>query len=371
MGFKVFLLHSVLLLELEVLLPQGVDGVNHDLDQLDLGVSETALVGDVISVSSLTAGLSLGAAGLDIELLAPGLELVHGLSGPAGEIHVDGGPHACAQVGGARVDVSVLLGAGVILASLSLDGSSDSSDAAGEASEDTLDISSLLHGDDAGLVLLVDPHEEGLGGVVEDSTALGPVTLHTSDSQVAVSGDEEEVVIHKLLPDGLVHAGEGVVGASEVTSQVLQGGGESLLEVNSLLLGDSGGETESVNIATNTDTGRVDGHISTNVAHDLLGVHVGGVLGIGGDSMIFLNDGVKDLREVLIGVPVPSVDAAVLVVELNGASAGLGDGEAAGLGLDVLYLVPFFLGHVLGDQGVGGLDDGKFSGHDWLRFLFT
>ena len=46
-----FHLHSVLLLELEVLLPQGVDGVNHDLDQLDLGVAETVLVGDVISVA--------------------------------------------------------------------------------------------------------------------------------------------------------------------------------------------------------------------------------------------------------------------------------------------------------------------------------
>ena len=44
-------LHSVLLLKLEVLLPQGVDGVNHDLDQLDLGVAETVLVGDVIGVT--------------------------------------------------------------------------------------------------------------------------------------------------------------------------------------------------------------------------------------------------------------------------------------------------------------------------------
>ena len=41
----------VLLLELEVLLPQSVDGVNHDLDQLDLGVAEAVLVGDVISVA--------------------------------------------------------------------------------------------------------------------------------------------------------------------------------------------------------------------------------------------------------------------------------------------------------------------------------
>ena len=41
----------MLLLELEVLLPQGVDGVNHDLDELDLGVSEPVLVRDVVGVS--------------------------------------------------------------------------------------------------------------------------------------------------------------------------------------------------------------------------------------------------------------------------------------------------------------------------------
>ena len=44
-------LHAVLLLELEVLLPQGVDAVNHDLYQLHLGVAEPVLVGDVVSVT--------------------------------------------------------------------------------------------------------------------------------------------------------------------------------------------------------------------------------------------------------------------------------------------------------------------------------
>ncbi len=44
-------LQAVLLLELEVLLPEGVHAVNHDLDQLHLGVAETVLVGDVIGVT--------------------------------------------------------------------------------------------------------------------------------------------------------------------------------------------------------------------------------------------------------------------------------------------------------------------------------
>ena len=44
-------LHAVLLLPLKILGPQGVDGVNHNLDQLDLGVSKTVLVGNVISAA--------------------------------------------------------------------------------------------------------------------------------------------------------------------------------------------------------------------------------------------------------------------------------------------------------------------------------
>ena len=41
----------MLLLELEVLLPESVDSVNHDLDKLHLGVAETVLVRDVIGVA--------------------------------------------------------------------------------------------------------------------------------------------------------------------------------------------------------------------------------------------------------------------------------------------------------------------------------
>ena len=41
----------MLLLELDVLLVEGVDTVDHGLDKLDLGVAETVLVGDVVGVA--------------------------------------------------------------------------------------------------------------------------------------------------------------------------------------------------------------------------------------------------------------------------------------------------------------------------------
>ena len=44
-------LHSVLLLQFKILLPEGIDTINHGLDELNLRVSKTVLVGNVIGVS--------------------------------------------------------------------------------------------------------------------------------------------------------------------------------------------------------------------------------------------------------------------------------------------------------------------------------
>jgi len=351
----------VFLLPFKILLVQGVDTVNHGLDKLDLGVSQSVLVGDVIGVSSLATRLTAGATGLDGELLAPGLELVNALLGPSGEVDVDGGPHASAQVGGAGVDVAELLGQLEVLARLSLDAVTDSLDATGEPLEDTLDVTALLHGDDPGLILLIDPDKEGLGLVVEDATALGPVTLHASDLQVGVTRHEEEVVVDKLLADLLVHASQGVVGTSQVTFEPLEGSGDKLLNTNTLFLGNSGGKAESLDGAADTDPDGVDWDFGVDVSVDLGGVHVGDMLEVSGESVVLADQRVEDIGEVNVGVLVSGVDAAVLVVELNSASNGLGQGEARGLGDDSSELVPFLLGDVLGSQRVGGLDVGELG----------
>jgi hypothetical protein len=102
--------------------------------------------------------------------------------------------------------------------------------------------------------------------------------------------------------------------------------------------------------------GRLDWGLRVDVALDLGDVHVGAVAELRRKSVVLQNDGLKDLLEVLIGVLVTGVDAAVLVVKLNGASDGLAEGEAGGLGLDILQLLPQFRGDVLGNQALGRLD---------------
>jgi len=349
-GLVLGYLHAVLLLELQVLLVEGVDTVNHGLDKGDFGVTQSMLVGNVVGVASLSTRFTTGSTGLDGQLLAPGLECWQTLLGPAWQVNVDRGPHASAQVGWAGVDVAKLGGDLEVLARLSLDRVLHSLDATCQSLKDALDVTTLLHGDDAELILLVDPDKEGLGVVVEDATALGPVTLHTSNLQVGVTRHEEEVVVDELLADLLVHASQGVVGTSQVTIEPLQGSGDKLLNTDTLVLGDSGGETESLDGTANTDPDGVDWDLGVDVSVDLGGVHVGNMLEVGWESVVLADQGVEDISEVDVGVLVTSVDAAVLVVELNSASNGLGQGEARGLGDDSAELVPFLLGDVLGHQ---------------------
>merc|ERR1719168_298196 len=198
-------LHAVLLLQFKILLPEGVDTINHGLDKLNLRVSKTVLVGNVVGVSSLATRFTTGTTGLETHAITPGLQSINGVLGPSGKVNVDRGAHASTQVGGARVDVTEFGGDLEVLARFGLDGVSDSLDTSGEAFKDTLDVTALLHGNDTELILLVDPDKESFVLVVEDTTAFGPVTLHTSDLQVGVTRDEEEVIIDELLTDALFH----------------------------------------------------------------------------------------------------------------------------------------------------------------------
>merc|ERR1719319_250087 len=349
------------LLVLLVLLPQGVDTVNHLLDQLNLGVSEPVLVGDVVGVSGLATRLSASSTGLQVQLLAASLQLVNAVLGPARQVNVDRGPHASTKVGGAGVDVTELLAKAEVLARLSLDRVLDSLDTLGQPAEHLPDSTSLLHGDDTELILLVDPDEEGLLSVVEDATALGPVALHAGNSQVPVSRHKQEMVVNKLLANLLVHSSQGVVLSSKVSREGLDSVGHQLLNSNTLILGDSGRQTKSINGATNTDPARVNGDIRRNISLDLANIHVRCVPSRGADSMVLLDQGVEHRGEVLVRIPVTSVDTTVLVVKLNSASNGLSKGESRGLGSDALKLVPLFLGHMLGNKRVLGGNEGEVT----------
>jgi len=359
-----FLLKSVFLLEFLVLLPEGINAINHDLDELNLRVSQPVLVGHIVCAAIEATRLTTGSSGLDSKLLTSLLESIQSLLGVSRKINHDGGPHSSPQVSGTGVDETILLRQGKVLATLFLYRFTHSLDTSDKASKDTLDVTTLLHGDDPHLILLIDPEQESLLLVVEDATSLRPITLHTSNSKVPVSRHEEEVIIHQLLANLLIHPSKRVVCTGQVTSQLSKSILHQVLNTQTLILGNSRRQTKSINGSSNSYTSGVYWDTSVHIPLDLADIHVSGVLSGSTDTMVVLDDSIEDLSEVLVGVPISSINTAVLIIKLDSAGDGLSKSEASSLGSDVLDFVPSLLGHMFGDQGVLGLDDGELSGHD-------
>ena len=105
----------------------------------------------------------------------------------------------------------------------------------------------------------------------------------------------------------------------------------------------------------------MNGNIWFNVGSDFAGIHVRGVLEISTKTMVFANEGIENISEINVRILITSIDTAMLVVELNCAGNSLGQGELRGLGNNFVELVPFVFSHVLGNQGVLGLDFGERS----------
>jgi hypothetical protein len=221
----------------------------------------------------------------------------------------------------------------------------------GQSCEDGTNISTILHGNDAELILFVDPAKEGLGIVVEDATAGGPVTVETAGLEEAIALLEQEVVLDQLLLIGLAHGSQGVVLAGELTSEGL----ESLLGIDfdlvTLFLADSGAKRELGEVAADTDAGALD-HLgvllSEGWALELGVVHVADVLGVLAVAVVGLNDGVEERTKLLVALMGASVatDARVNVLAAR---------EDAGLKIDtafvflVVKLIPNLLGQVHGE----------------------
>jgi len=171
---------------------------------------------------------------------------------------------------------------------------------------------------------------------VEYSASLRPVSLHSSNLEIPVPRNKQEVIVHQLLSNILVHPCQRIVGASQVTGQV----GECFLHqsfnIFPLLFGDARRESKTINGTSHSDTHRVYRNIRCNISKNLWGIHVWGVLCRWLDSMVFLNDWVEHLCKILVWVPVPSVNTTVLIGEVNRHLYSLPNSEPRGFGFLVL-----------------------------------
>ena len=100
----------------------------------------------------------------------------------------------------------------------------------------------------------------------------------------------------------------------------------------------------------------MNGDLGVNIGGDLGGIHVRGVLEVTSKTVVLANEGIENISEIDVRIFITSIDTAMLVVEVNSASDGLGQSEAGGGSHMVTQFSPFFGGDVLGSQRVSGLD---------------
>jgi hypothetical protein len=134
------------------------------LNKRSLAETKTSLVGDVVDVVVCLGVLTVGTSDLDVEFVSDSLELSF-LFSELGQVNMNRCSEASTAVSGACSDVAEM---SVIL---ELEGAFKGSRPSDKSLEDLEERSSLLHRNDSELVLFINPHEEGLALVVENTSA--------------------------------------------------------------------------------------------------------------------------------------------------------------------------------------------------------
>ena len=159
---------------------KSFDSIDHVLNEFLLRSSESSSVRDIEDSVVGLGVFSVDSSDLDVVLLGDLVELtlvVHQLW----KLDVDGSSEGGSEVGWARSDVTEMVVMGKLADSLNCGGGS------AESVEDFLNSSSLLHGNNSKLIFFVDPDEEGLGFVVEDTSTGWPVSVKIACDKESVS----------------------------------------------------------------------------------------------------------------------------------------------------------------------------------------
>ena len=151
----------------------SLDAIIHVLDELNLVSAESSQVGDVEDTVVSLGVLTVDTSDLDVVLVSDLLVELR-VSHELGKVDVNGGSETSTHVGWAGGNVTKVLVVGELGLLLDLVGGGSKS------LEDATNIRALLHGDDSKLVLFVDPDEEGLGVVVEDTSTRRPVSVESA-----------------------------------------------------------------------------------------------------------------------------------------------------------------------------------------------
>jgi len=179
-------------------------------------------------------------------------------------------------------------------------GGLEMSNGSAKSVEDLEDSTILLHGDDSELIFFVDPDEESLGIVMEDTSTRWPVSVKVASSKESVSLLEEEMVVDELLLISGGHTFEWVEFTSKITFESATGRDDFVHDFESLFLGNTWTKWVVGQVSSNSNSSGVD-HLGVIFGEfsvfDTIGGHVGDVLGVWAVFVIVLNNLIEHLVE--------------------------------------------------------------------------
>jgi len=336
-----------------------LETIVHLLDGLELGQAHAAFVGDIVDTTFSFSVLSAGSAHLQV-VLSGGLFQLDAVSSQFGQLDVHRGADGGAQVGGAegQETETVVVGEG--------DAFLDLVDGGNQAAVDGLQVTTLLHGDDAEMIFFVAPDQESLVNVVVDTATSGPVAASVGSLEEAITFLEQEVVIDQLLLDLLGHSGERVESSLQFTFQSGERGGDFVFHLLVLGLSQAGVEGVSLHRAAATDAGRDDVlalRVQVAQSFDISEVTSGVLVASFESGVVVADDGVEQVSEDGVRLGIGGIDTNTRVQILH---TGLNDIEKSGAegSLQVLCLIEDLTGQEFLQQrfaAVGGLHLGEAS----------
>jgi len=321
------------------------DTILHFLDSLELSETQTTLVGDVVDTTFSFSVFSTCSTDLEVELAGSCLKLLT-VSSQFGQANVHGGSDGSSQVGGAESEETETIRAGEWYSLLNF------VDTVGETTEDSAQISSLLHRNNTQMILFVHPDEESLVIIVVNTTSSGPVAASIGSLKESVSLLEEEMIINELLLGFLGHAGKGVVSTLKFSSQALEGGRNLLFHLLVLSFSETGVEGISLQGAPTTNSGGQN-VLSLRVYIDqhtaVTEVPSGVLVALLESTMVVFDDGVEEVSEESVGFSIRGINTNSRVQVLHTRLDDIQETGSEG-GLESLELVKNFRGQVLLQQ---------------------
>ena len=146
---------------------------------------------------------------------------------------------------------------------------------------------------------------------MEDTSTSWPISIKSASLKESVSLFEQEMILNKLLLILWLHSSKWVVFTFELSSHARECFGDELLNLVSLILGDTWSKREVLKVSSNSDPGGHDhgSLISGEWWAVKFGViHITDMLGSLSMLMVVLDDFVEEIREGVVGVMTSCVD---------------------------------------------------------------